>query len=38
MLRDGKVSFDGDFDHFLSSDDPAIKPYLRQMAMLHGRS
>ncbi|MFZ4430953.1 MAG: ABC transporter ATP-binding protein [Phycisphaerales bacterium] len=38
MLREGKVSFDGDFEHFLSSDDPAIEPYLRQMAMLHGRS
>lgn len=38
MLRDGKVSFDGDFERFLSSKDPAIGPYLRQMAMLHGRS
>lgn len=38
MLRDGKVSFDGDFERFLASREPAIEPYLRQMAMLHGRS
>jgi phospholipid/cholesterol/gamma-HCH transport system ATP-binding protein len=35
MLHDGRVRFDGDFSHFLASDDPHIKPYLEQMAFLH---
>lgn len=35
MLHDGRVRFDGDFDHFLASDDPHIRPYLEQMAFLH---
>lgn len=35
MLFEGRVRFDGDFAHFLASDDPHIRPYLEQMAFLH---
>jgi phospholipid/cholesterol/gamma-HCH transport system ATP-binding protein len=38
MLFKGKVSFDGNFEQFLGSDDPHIRPYLKQMAMLHART
>ena len=35
MLFGGKVSFDGSFEEFVSSDDPHIRPYRAQMGMLH---
>lgn len=36
MLYKGKVSFDGTFDDFASSDSPEIRPYFEQMGFLHG--
>ena len=35
MLFGGKVSFDGTFDEFVTSDDPHIRPYRAQMGLLH---
>jgi phospholipid/cholesterol/gamma-HCH transport system ATP-binding protein len=37
MLNAGVVSFDGDFEAFVASDDPRIRPYLAQMSALHAR-
>lgn len=37
MLHAGVVSFDGDFEAFVASDDPRIRPYLIQMSALHAR-
>lgn len=35
MLHGGGVLFDGDFEQFVASGDPHIRPYLEQMAYLH---
>lgn len=36
MLHGGRVHFDGTFAQFAASNDPHIRPYLEQMALLHG--
>lgn len=38
MIHAGVVRFSGSFDDFVASDDEHIRPYLAQMAFLHGRS
>jgi phospholipid/cholesterol/gamma-HCH transport system ATP-binding protein len=38
MLSDGVIGFDGDYESFVASDAPEIRPYLDQMGMLHTRS
>jgi phospholipid/cholesterol/gamma-HCH transport system ATP-binding protein len=37
MLHRGVVAFDGTLEAFMASDDPQIRPYLRQMSELHRR-
>lgn len=37
MMSEGRIYFDGNFDRFIRSDLPLIRPYVQQMPVLHER-